>query len=56
MLGLGQTLLIDQRLQVLDFLFQACGAFNQQVVAGVAQVLQQAVAGQLLAAQQGHGI
>ncbi|MNJ46979.1 hypothetical protein D3C77_421220 [compost metagenome] len=56
LLGLGQALLVDQRLQVLDFLFQARGALDQQVVLTVAQVLQQAVAGQFLAAQQGYGI
>jgi len=55
-LGLGQALVVDQGLQVLDFLFQARGALDQQVVAGVAQILQQAVAGQLLAAQQGQRV
>ncbi|MNM73209.1 hypothetical protein D3C81_849270 [compost metagenome] len=56
LLGLGQALLVDQRLQVLDFLLQARGAFDQQVMLAVAQVLQQAVAGQFLAAQQGQGV
>ncbi|MNM91267.1 hypothetical protein D3C81_1035630 [compost metagenome] len=50
LLGLGQALVVDQCLQVLDFLFQACGTFDQQVVTGIAKVLQQAVAGQFLTA------
>ncbi len=49
-LGLGQAFVVDQGLQVLDFLLQACRALDQQVMAGIAQVLQHAVAGQLLAA------
>ncbi|MNE18784.1 hypothetical protein D3C80_1118400 [compost metagenome] len=53
LLRLGQPFIVDQRLQVLDFLLQARGTLDQQVVAGVAQVLQQAVASQFLAAQQG---
>jgi len=56
LLRLGQALFVDQRLQVLDFLLHACGALDQQVMTGIAQVLQQAVAGQFLTAQQGQGI
>ncbi|MNF49160.1 hypothetical protein D3C84_304250 [compost metagenome] len=56
LLGLGQAFLVDQRLQILDLLLQARGALDQQVFLAVAQVLQQAVAGQFLAAQRGHGI
>ncbi|MCY1513293.1 hypothetical protein D9M68_477830 [compost metagenome] len=47
--------LVDQRLQVQGFLLQAANALHQQVAAGIAEVLQQAVAGQLLAAQFGLG-
>ncbi|MNG93890.1 hypothetical protein D3C79_528740 [compost metagenome] len=43
-------------MQVLDFLLHSRGALDQQVVTGIAQVLQQAVAGQFLAAQRGQGI
>ncbi|MNO97281.1 hypothetical protein D3C76_889820 [compost metagenome] len=56
LLGLGQALVVDQRLQVLDFLLQARRALDQQVVSGTAKVLQQAVAGQLLTAQQGQRV
>ena len=51
LLRLGQALLIDQGLQVLDFLVLARGFFQQQVVLAAAQILQQAVASQFLAAQ-----
>ena len=56
LLGLGQAFLVDQGLQVLDFLFQARGFFLDQVMLAVAQVLQLAVAGQFLAAQGNQGI
>ncbi|MNF65714.1 hypothetical protein D3C84_474860 [compost metagenome] len=45
--------LVDQGLQVQGFLLQAANALHQQVATGVAEVLQQAVAGQLFAAQFG---
>ncbi len=54
-LRLRQTLLIDQRLQVLDFLIQPSGFLQHQVVTGVAQVLQGAVTSQFLAAQVDQG-
>ncbi|RMS03110.1 hypothetical protein ALP75_200358 [Pseudomonas syringae pv. actinidiae] len=51
-LRLGATLVVDQGLQVLNFLLLTGDFFGQQVVLAVAQVLQLAVAGQFLAAQQ----
>ena len=51
LLRLRQTLLVDQRLQVLDFLIQPGGLLQHQVVTRIAQVLQGAVAGQFLTAQ-----
>ncbi|MNZ89282.1 hypothetical protein D3C78_1081940 [compost metagenome] len=50
LLRLGQALLVDQVLQVLDLLLHARGAFHQQIALSIAQVLQLAVAGQFLAA------
>ncbi|MNZ74037.1 hypothetical protein D3C78_924710 [compost metagenome] len=48
--------MVDQGLQVLNFLLHARNALDQQVMLAVAQVLEQAVAGQFLTAQQGQGI
>ena len=55
LLRLRQTLLVDQGLQLLDFLILARGFFQQQVVLAAAEVLQQAVAGQFLTAQGDQG-
>lgn len=45
------ALLADQRLQVEGFLFQARDLLGEQIVLALAEVLQQVVAGQLLAQQ-----
>ncbi len=56
LLRFGAALLVDQGLQCLGFLFGTGDAFGQQVTACLAQVLQLAVAGKLLAAQLDLGI
>jgi hypothetical protein len=52
LLRLRQAFLVDQGLQVLDLLVLARGFFQQQVMLAAAEVLQQAVARQLLTAQR----
>src|SRR5471032_1908183 len=56
LLRLCTALVVDQGLQVLDFLLLTADFFGQQVVLGAAQILQLTVAGQFLATQQGQGI
>ena len=55
-LGLGQTLLVDQVLQLLDFLIETVGFFREQVMLAVAQILQLGIAGQFLATERNQRI